>query len=112
MTFFPHQKRRQLVSLREYQERLRAVINELLARADEADQQSKYMGVPNQAWSQELRTACTSLVKLGDDLPEIDRLLGEENVDESREIILESCRKAHKIAQQLQELRLDERSTS
>jgi len=111
VTYFPQRKRRQLANLREYQERLRVVVNDLLTKADEVDQQSKYSGVPNKAWVQELRVACTALVKLGDQLPEIDRLLAEENVGDSQQIILESCRKAHEIGQQLRQLRQNEQST-
>jgi hypothetical protein len=105
--YFPRRTQRQLSALREYQERLRVIVNDLLARADEADQQSKYSGVPNEAWAQDLRVACSALVKLGDQLPQIEQLLEERNVAESRQVILEACRKAHNIGQQLRRLRLE-----
>jgi hypothetical protein len=105
--YFPRRKQRQLATLREYQDRLRVIVNDLLAKADEADQQSKYSGIPNEAWAQDLRVACSALVKLGDQLPEIEQLLEERNVAESRQVILEACRKAHDIGQKLKHLRIE-----
>jgi AcrR family transcriptional regulator len=106
--YFRDRKKRQLEMVHEYQERLRTIIMELLAKADEVDQQSKYLGVPSTEWAEELRRACSDLVKLGDRLPEIERLIEEENIRGAREAVLESCRKAVQISRQLDHVRQDE----
>ena len=98
--------------MREYNERLKNVVSELLARADESDQQSKYAGVQSEQWSQQLRNACTALVKLGDELPTIDRFLAEENVKAARETILDCCKTAAGIAVRLDSIRLTIRQPS
>jgi hypothetical protein len=104
-SLFGRNRGRQLETLRQYHDRLRSVISDLLALVDEVDQQSKFSGVPNEEWSAALKAACNDLVKLGDDLPEIERLLNENHVNESREVILQSCRKATDIAKQLHRIR-------
>lgn len=105
MFYFKERKQRQLATLHEYNSRLKSVVSELLARADEIDQQSKYTGVPDAGWSQLLREACTDLVKLGDQLPVIDRFLSQEEVGAARKVILECCRKADGVSRQLEKIR-------
>jgi hypothetical protein len=105
LSLFGRNRVRQLETLHEYHERLRSVISDLLALVDEVDQQSKFSGVPSDEWSTQLKAACNDLVKLGNSLPEIERLLHDNKVNESREVILQSCRKATDIAKQLHRIR-------
>ncbi|HEY9775646.1 MAG TPA: hypothetical protein V6C81_17920 [Planktothrix sp.] len=107
--YFRDRRRRRLEQIEEYHERLRSVISELLAKADEVDQQGKYLGVPSAEWTHILRAACSELVKLGDDLPKIEKMLEEQDLNGARDTVLESCRKASKISRQLDSIRLNER---
>jgi len=106
--YFRDRRRRQLKMVQEYHERLRTIIMELLSQADELDQQSKYLGIPSESWAQELRSACSELVKLGDDLPHIERMLDENDLKRARDLVFDSCQKATQISRQLESIRRDE----
>jgi hypothetical protein len=102
--FFRQNKDEQLSLLRDHYDRLRTIIGELLAMADDRDQQQKYTGAKPAEWSQSMREACSALVKLGDELPKIEKLLEEKKIGPGRNAILNCCRRAHEIWQRLRQI--------
>jgi hypothetical protein len=95
------ERRRQarLASLRAQHQRLTRVVNILLEKANEVDQEILYLGttlpIPDTA---KLAQACSNLVMLSESLPVIDQLLVREELDNSRDAILSSCRIAMSIS--------------
>lgn len=99
-------KKKEFQALQKHQVRLRGILNDLLALADETDQQSKYIGgTLDPAWSAQLRSVCNELVQLGHELEELDRLVDNKRIDEGRVAVLDFCRKADEIAKALKSIR-------
>jgi hypothetical protein len=97
-------KRYQLDQLREYHARLKIVLSELLAKANEVDQQAKYLGESAHRHTEELKNACDRLLALTDALPVIEKTLDEKNLTASRQMLHESTNIAHHVSTQLDAL--------
>ena len=93
----------QLTQLRDQYHRLRTVVGELLALANDRDERHRYAGGDGAAWNEQMRQTCLALVKLGDELPKIEKLLEQKKVAESRDAILNACRKAIDIWQKFRQ---------
>lgn len=98
----------ELQQLRNYHERLRIVLSELLAKANEVDQQTKFIGVPDRKFSDDLKAACTRLTAIYDALPVIEKLLEARDVRSSRKMLLESTRVATHVSGVLDSMQRDE----
>ena len=92
-------RQEQLDLLRDQYHRLRTVVGELLALANDRDERHRYAGGQGAVWSEQMRQTCLALVKLGDELPKIDKLLEQKKIAEAREAILNACRRASEIWQ-------------
>lgn len=104
--YLKKKKAKQLIELRAYEERLKIVVSELLAQVNDIDQSTKFMSItPDAEWSRRLQSACGVLVTIGNSLPTIESLLKEENVKDGREVILDTCRSASEVLQELKQLR-------
>ncbi len=104
--YLKRQKAKQLIELRAYEERLKIVVSELLAQVNDIDQATQYTGsAPDPEWSRRLQSACGQLVTIGNSLPTIESLLNEEKVKDGREVILDTCRSASQVSEELKQLR-------
>jgi len=93
---------RDLLSIRDYHGRLSLVISELLSRANELDQQSKYLPAETEAeWNRVYEKLGRSLVLMGDTLIIIKQRVDEKNVKSGREITLLLCREATRVSRSL-----------
>lgn len=100
--YLEQRRLRQLSQMHSYNRRLKLIVSELLAKANDIDQESKYISqTPDHNWSQRLLASCSDLVVLGNSLHLIEHKLGEGNVKESRESILSSCRIAVRVSTEL-----------
>jgi hypothetical protein len=88
-----------LAALRAQHERLSRVVNHLLEKANEVDQEILYLGasLPVKETGR-LAQACTNLVTLSESLPSIEELLEREELKKGRDAILTSCRIAVSIS--------------
>jgi hypothetical protein len=90
---------KEIAAMHVYRKRLETVMSELLARANELDQAAKYLPSDKAARvSDNVGKVCEELVRLGETLPLLDELLQSENVKESKDGILRTCRMASKIS--------------
>ncbi len=88
-------RERDLLAIRHYHSRLSLVISELLSRANEIDQQSKYLPAETEAeWSALYEKLGRALVLMGDTLVIIKEHADEKNVKGGREVTLLLCREA------------------
>jgi hypothetical protein len=95
-------RERQLVALRSYHGRLSMVISELLSRANEIDQQSKYLPAETDAeWGVVFQKLGKELVLMGDSLTIVHEHIRLQDVKASREVTLLICRKAVQVSRQL-----------
>lgn len=95
-------RERQLVSLRSYHGRLSMVISELLSRANEIDQQSKYLPAETDAeWGVVFQKLGKELVLMGDSLTIVHEHIRLKDVKASREVTLLICRKAVQVSRHL-----------
>jgi hypothetical protein len=103
---------KQIASMHVYRGRLQNIVSELLSRANDLDQAAKYLPADKAARvSENVGKVCEELVRLGETLPLLDELLAEENIKDSKDGILRTCRMASKISQDMhvveeQELKL------
>lgn len=107
-SYLKGQKAKQLIELRAYEERLKIVVSELLAQVNDIDQSTQYINpgsAPDPEWSRRLQSACGQLVTIGNSLPTIESLLKEEKVKDGREVILDTCRSASQVSEELKQLR-------
>lgn len=107
-SFFVERRKRELAHLHLNYARLKNLVSELLARANEADEQAAYMAVNDSRRARKLRSICDELVLLSDTLPEIESLLAEERIKPSREAITRSVHAIEAIAKQIEEIQLIE----
>lgn len=106
LSIYLHERRmRQIADLQAYSQRLRTVVAELLARANDLDQGSAYLQVEfadeRENLSRRIGVACEELVRLGESLPLVDQLLEHRNLASGRQHLLHSCRTATRISNDL-----------
>jgi hypothetical protein len=95
-------RERDLIALRGYHGRLSLVVSELLSRANELDQQSKYLPAETEAeWNRVYEKLGRALVLMGDTLTLIRERLEEKNVKSGREVTLLLCREATWVSRRL-----------
>jgi hypothetical protein len=88
-------RERNLLAIRHYHSRLSLVISELLSRANEIDQLSKYLPAETEAeWSVLYEKLGHALVLMGDTLVIIKEHIEQKNVKGGREVTLLLCREA------------------
>lgn len=97
-------RERDLLALRTYHSRLSLVVGELLARANELDQQSKYLPVETEKeWSRMYENLGQALVLMGDTLIIIKEHVEQKNVKGGRDVTLLLCREATWVSRRLLE---------
>ncbi len=95
-------RERDLLTIRHYHSRLSLVISELLSRANEIDQQSKYLPAETEAeWSALYEKLGRALVLMGDTLVIIKEHVEHKNVKGGREVTLLLCREATWVSRRL-----------
>ena len=95
-------RERDLLALSSYHSRLSLVVSELLSRANEIDQQSKYLPAETEAeWSAVYEKLGRALVLMGDTLVIIKERVQEKNVKAGREVTLLLCREASWVSRRL-----------
>jgi hypothetical protein len=95
-------RERDLLAIRHYHSRLSLVISELLSRANEIDQQSKYLPAETEAeWSALYEKLGRALVLMGDTLIIIKEHVAQKNVKGGREVTLLLCREATWVSRRL-----------
>ncbi len=100
--FLKARRERDLLALRHYHSRLSLVISELLSRANEIDQQSKYLPAETEAeWSTSYEKLGRALVLMGDTLVIIKEHVDQKNVKGGREVTLLLCREATWVSRRL-----------
>lgn len=86
--------------------RLQDAISELMARANEADQESKYIsGGMSDELAQRLSKACSDLVLLADAVKVIDTRIARNELDNARKDLLISLGAANKISTEINDIR-------
>lgn len=100
--FLSARRERHLLSMKQYHSRLSIVVSELMARANEIDQQSKYLPAETEKeWSAGYERIGGALVVMGDALVLIQERVEEKNVKSAREMILLLCREASLVSKRL-----------
>ncbi len=95
-------RERDLLAIRHYHNRLSLVISELLSRANEIDQQAKYLPAETEAeWSSIYEKLGRALVLMGDTLVIIKVHVDQKNVKGGREVTLLLCREATWVSRRL-----------
>jgi hypothetical protein len=108
--FFAQRRSQQVLLMQSYHQRLKPIVSELLAKANDIDQESKYLtGGVEQNWSSQLVLACSELIVLGDSLTCIEHSLDEGNIRQSKENLLSSLKIAVKVSRELDFLRAKRR---
>jgi hypothetical protein len=93
---------RELSQLKEYHQRLHIIVSELLSKANELDQESKYLNQPvDTKWSYSLAATCTELVELSNVLITIDTLITSRDIKETRKNIIQCLHISHRLHRQL-----------
>ncbi len=93
----------ELALLESFYKRLKNATNELLVKANELDQQSKYYQLPSE-WSSSLAKNCNRLVTLGEQLNVIERYLEKGHVKTARERLVQSLSLALNLGLELRGL--------
>jgi hypothetical protein len=93
-----------LARLKGYHKRLAEQSSELLARANDLDQQSKYHTVP-ESWSLSVYLLCTQLVTLSEQVTMLDAYLKRGDVSSVRHQLYLSAHLAHTLSCQLNDLK-------
>lgn len=94
-----------LARLRDYTNRVGAVISELLSKANELDQDRSFAQICDRELSQTISQTCEQLITLADSISLIEHLLKEGRLDEGRRNILVTCNAAETINKRLEQLR-------
>ena len=85
---------------------MRDALSELMARADDADQESKYLGEKlNAEVSEKLSRICSELVLLGDAVRVIESRLESNEIGHAKRDLLISLGAAKKISREIHEVR-------
>lgn len=87
--------------------RLQEAVAELMARADELDQESKFLGagVTRTDFSQRVAKACSELVLLQDAVKVIEDRIESQDLKSAKEDLVISLGVANKISYEINELR-------
>jgi FKBP-type peptidyl-prolyl cis-trans isomerase (trigger factor) len=100
-------KQIELESLDGYYKRLKNLTSDLLAKANEMDQESKLLHRElSKDWSRTLGTTCSQLVTLADQTKMIERYLDKREPRAVRQLLSTSCTLAGKTVKQLRWLRI------
>jgi hypothetical protein len=103
-------RREALRRMNDYNLRLSRVVNHLLARANEVDQESKYIETKmTSRWSQAMANTCTELVLLGDAVKMIERQIESADLQSCRKSMLESVHIAGHLSLSLDGLQAEMR---
>lgn len=95
-----------IADLHRMSKRLQDALSELMARADDADQESKYLGDSLPALvSEKLSRVCSDLVVLGDAVKVIQSRLESNETDHAKKGLLISLGAAKKINREIDEIR-------
>lgn len=95
-----------LENMEENYSRLQSAVSELLARADEADQESKYLrGRLSPELSRRLSQACTELVVLGDKVKLIESRLSRDDAKGAGRDILKNLSTANRLSAEIKQIR-------
>jgi hypothetical protein len=92
--------------LRDYNNRLGQVISELLAKANEIDQDRSFAQLADRELSQNISSTCEQLITLADSISLIDHQLKDGQLDEGRRNILATVNAADAINRRMDQLRL------
>ena len=92
--------------LRDYNNRLGHVVSELLAKANEIDQDRSFAQLADRELSQTISNTCEQLVTLADSIAMIDHQLKDGHLDEGRRNILVTVQAADTINKRMDQLRL------
>jgi uncharacterized membrane protein YcjF (UPF0283 family) len=104
--FLAERKARQIEMLAVHHKRLHSVVDNLLAKADQIDQEQKYLPQPiTLEASKRLGKTCNELVTLTDTLKLIGTQLKAKNVRKARQILLSGCRIAAHANRELDRVR-------
>jgi len=102
LLYLKARRERDLLALRSYHNRLSLVVGELLSRANELDQQSKYLPAETEReWSRLYEKLGQALVLMGDTLAIIKDHVDQKNVKGGREVTLFLCREATWVSRRL-----------
>ncbi len=94
-----------LEQMHENYSRLQAAVSEMLARADEADQESKYLEKVPTDLSRRLSKACSELVALGDKVRSIESRFSRKDPNGAGRDILRSLGKANQLSTEIKQIR-------
>jgi len=97
----------ELEALEGYYKRLKDVTSDLLAKANEMDQESKLLHKElSKDWSKTLGSTCSQLVTLADQTKMIERYLDKREPRPVRQLLFGACNLAGRSAKQLRWLRI------
>lgn len=99
------QRAEQLEQMQENYGRLQSAVAEMLARADEADQETKYLRRTPEGLSKRLSNACSDLVVLGDKVKLIESRLSRKDSGGAARDILRTLGKANQLSAELKQIR-------
>jgi hypothetical protein len=102
----------ELRRLRDYNNRLGAVISELLSKTNELDQDRSFAQVADRQLSQTISDTCEQLITLADSISLIEHLLKDGQLDEGRRDLLVTCHAADTINKRIEDLRTRIKSKS
>lgn len=96
-----------LEEMQENYSRLQTAVSEMLARADEADQETKYLSKIPGDLSRRLSKACSDLVALGDKVKLIEGRLSRKDAGGAGRDILKSLGKANQLSTEIKQIRAE-----
>jgi hypothetical protein len=100
-------KQLELEMLESFYKRLKSCTSDLLAKANEMDQESKVLHKElSKDWSKSLGTTCSQLVTLADQTKMIERYLDRRDPRAVRQLLYGACNLAGKSVNQLRYLRV------
>ena len=91
--------------MRDYNNRLGAVISELLSKTNELDQDRTFAQVADRQLSQTISDTCEQLITLADSISLIEHLLKDGQLEEGRRDLLVTCHAAETINKRIEGLR-------
>ncbi len=110
--FQNNETKTEIARLRDYNNRMGRVISELLAKANELDQDRSFAQIVDRELSQTISQTCEQLITLADSLSLIEHLLKEGKLDTGRHDLLVTCHAADTIHKRIEQLRLRVKSKS